>query len=134
MSFEVASADGYSGPFDLICFFDCLHDMGDPTGAAAHARAQLAVDGHVMLVEPFAKDSREDNHGYMAALRYGMSSSVVFPARSRKTAPLVLETKPANPVCEPSLRRPGSPPSLALRKPQTTSSTRRSRRRDTSRV
>ena len=35
VSFEVASADGYSGPFDLICFFDCLHDMGDPTGAAA---------------------------------------------------------------------------------------------------
>ena len=73
VSFEVASADGYSGPFDLICFFDCLHDMGDPVGAAAHARSQLAADGHLMLVEPFAKDSREDNHGFMAALRYGMS-------------------------------------------------------------
>ena len=73
VSFEVASADGYSGPFDLICFFDCLHDMGDPVGAAAHARSQLHSDGHLMLVEPFAKDSREDNHGFMAALRYGMS-------------------------------------------------------------
>ena len=73
VSFEVAAADGYSGPFDLICFFDCLHDMGDPVGAAAHARSQLGSNGHLMLVEPFAKDSREDNHGFMAALRYGMS-------------------------------------------------------------
>jgi len=73
VSFEVATADGYSGPFDLICFFDCLHDMGDPVGAATHARSQLAADGHVILVEPFAKDSRAENHGFMAALRYGMS-------------------------------------------------------------
>ena len=73
VSFEVASADGYSGPFDLICFFDCLHDMGGPVGAAAQARSQRAADGNLMLVEPFAKDSREDNHGFMAALRYGMS-------------------------------------------------------------
>ena len=69
----MASADGYSGSFDLIRFFDCLRDMGNPIGKAAHARAQLAVDRHVMLVEPFAKDSQENNQGYMAALRYGMS-------------------------------------------------------------
>ena len=73
VSFEVAAANGYSGPFDLICFFDCLHDMGDPLGAATHARSQLAADGHLMLVEPYAKDTREANHGFMAALRYGMS-------------------------------------------------------------
>ena len=73
VSFEVAGADGYSGSFDLIRFFDCLHDMENPIGTAPHALAQLAVDRHAMLVEPFAKDSQENNHGYMAALRDGMS-------------------------------------------------------------
>jgi hypothetical protein len=45
--FEVASATGYTGRFDLICFFDCLHDMGDPVGAARHAREHLAPGGTV---------------------------------------------------------------------------------------
>jgi len=48
--------------FDLICFFDCLHDMGDPVGAAQHAKRALADDGTVMLVEPFANDRVFDFH------------------------------------------------------------------------
>jgi SAM-dependent methyltransferase len=59
--FEQASAKEYTGQFDLICFFDALHDMGDPVGAAAHARRRLKPGGAVMLVEPFAEDRLEDN-------------------------------------------------------------------------
>lgn len=59
--FECASAKEYAGRFDLICFFDSLHDMGDPVGAAVHARTRLKPDGVVMLVEPYAEDRLEDN-------------------------------------------------------------------------
>ena len=55
VTFEVASAKDFGGgPFDLVCVFDALHDMGDPVGAAAHVRSQLADDGTWMVVEPFA--------------------------------------------------------------------------------
>jgi len=79
--FEVASATSYSGEFDLICFFDCLHDMGDPVGAARHAREHLAPGGTVLLVEPFALDGRVTNMGQnpMAAMLYTVSSAVCTP-------------------------------------------------------
>ena len=51
-----AGAAEYAGTFDLICFCDCLHDMGDPVGIARHAKARLAPGGSVMLVEPSALD------------------------------------------------------------------------------
>jgi SAM-dependent methyltransferase len=80
-SFEVADAKGYDGTFDLICFFDCLHDMGDPVGIARYAREHLAADGTVLLVEPFALDGRAANlaGNPMAALLYTASSSVCTP-------------------------------------------------------
>lgn len=80
-SFEVADAKGYDGMFDLICFFDCLHDMGDPVGIARYAREHLAADGTVLLVEPFALDGRRDNiaGNPMAALLYTASSSICTP-------------------------------------------------------
>jgi len=60
--FEVADATGYKEKdFDLIAFFDCLHDMDDPVGAARHARQALKPDGNCMFVEPFAGDCVEDN-------------------------------------------------------------------------
>ncbi|MBS0265819.1 MAG: methyltransferase domain-containing protein [Planctomycetes bacterium] len=59
--FEPISAQEYAGKFDLICFFDALHDMGDPVGAAAHAKERLKPGGVVMLVEPYAEDRLEDN-------------------------------------------------------------------------
>jgi SAM-dependent methyltransferase len=59
--FDVASANEYAGNFDLICFFDSLHDMGDPVGAAVYARKHLKPGGIVMLVEPYAEDCLEDN-------------------------------------------------------------------------
>ncbi len=60
--FEVASATEYpGGDYDLIAYFDCFHDLGDPVGAARHAREALAPDGTILLVEPMAGDRVEDN-------------------------------------------------------------------------
>jgi SAM-dependent methyltransferase len=71
VTFEVATAEGYEahGGFDLICFFDALHDMGDPVAAARHAGRMLADGGTVMLVEPNAADSVEGNRLPNASLR-----------------------------------------------------------------
>jgi SAM-dependent methyltransferase len=79
--FEVADAKSYQGQYDLICFFDCLHDMGDPVGAARHARQQLAPGGTVLLVEPFALDERKTNmaDNPMAPLLYTASSCICTP-------------------------------------------------------
>jgi 2-polyprenyl-3-methyl-5-hydroxy-6-metoxy-1,4-benzoquinol methylase len=80
-TFEVADAKGYAGTFDLICFFDCLHDMGDPVGIARYAREHLDPDGTVLLVEPFALDDRAANlaDNPFAALFYGASSTICLP-------------------------------------------------------
>lgn len=80
-TFEVADAKSYDGAFDLVCFFDCLHDMGDPVGIARHAREHLAPDGTVLLVEPFALDGRATNisDNPMAALLYTASASICTP-------------------------------------------------------
>ena len=62
VSFEVAGAKTYPGrSFDLVALLDCLHDMGDPVGAAKHLRETLAPGGIWMVVEPFANDRLEDN-------------------------------------------------------------------------
>src|SRR5690606_7196905 len=60
--FETARAESYGGAgYDLVTTFDCLHDMGDPVGAAAHVRNTLKADGAWMIVEPFAGDRLEEN-------------------------------------------------------------------------
>jgi 2-polyprenyl-3-methyl-5-hydroxy-6-metoxy-1,4-benzoquinol methylase len=81
VSFAVADAKGYEGTYDVICFFDCLHDMGDPVGTARYAREHLAEDGTVLLVEPFALDDRASNltENPMSALLYTASSSICTP-------------------------------------------------------
>jgi ubiquinone/menaquinone biosynthesis C-methylase UbiE len=77
VSFEVASAMSYPAEgFDLICFFDCLHDMGDPVGAAQYAKRALAQDGTVMLVEPFANDRVEENLNTVGRLYYSASTTL----------------------------------------------------------
>jgi SAM-dependent methyltransferase len=77
VSFEVADAVSYPAEeFDLICFFDCLHDMGDPVGAAQHAKNALAEDGTVMLVEPFANDRVEENLNTVGRLYYSASTTL----------------------------------------------------------
>ena len=77
VTFEVANAKSYPAQnFDLICFFDCLHDMGDPIGAARHAGKALAEDGTVMLVEPFANDRVEENLNPVGRLYYAASTTL----------------------------------------------------------
>ena len=80
-SFEVADAKSYRGSYDLICFFDCLHDMGDPVGIAAYAREHLNPGGTVLLVEPFALDDKRANMitNPMSALFYTVSSAICTP-------------------------------------------------------
>jgi 2-polyprenyl-3-methyl-5-hydroxy-6-metoxy-1,4-benzoquinol methylase len=78
--FEVAIAKEYPGrDFDLVTFFDCLHDMGDPAGAAAHVRQSLKPDGSWMIVEPMAGDRLEDNLNPIGRLFYGASTLVCVP-------------------------------------------------------
>lgn len=78
--FQEATATGYDdSDFDLVCFFDCLHDMGDPVGAATHARQRLADDGTVLLVEPFAGDRLEENMTPVGRLFYAASTFVCTP-------------------------------------------------------
>jgi SAM-dependent methyltransferase len=79
--FEVAPAKGFPGTgYDLVTFFDCLHDMGDPVGAARHVRSTLAADGTWMLVEPFAHDEVEKNLNPVGRLFYSVSTLVCTPA------------------------------------------------------
>jgi SAM-dependent methyltransferase len=79
--FVVAGATEYPGQYALICFFDCLHDMGDPVGAAHYAREHLDGDGTVLLVEPMALDGRATNitENPLAALLYTASSALCTP-------------------------------------------------------
>jgi 2-polyprenyl-3-methyl-5-hydroxy-6-metoxy-1,4-benzoquinol methylase len=75
--FGVATATSYNGgQYDLICFFDSLHDMGDPLGALRHAASMLAPGGTVMLIEPFANDQVKDNISPVARLYYASSTTV----------------------------------------------------------
>jgi 2-polyprenyl-3-methyl-5-hydroxy-6-metoxy-1,4-benzoquinol methylase len=78
--FEVAIAKQYPGnDYDLVTFFDCLHDMGDPAGAAAHVRQSLKSDGSWMIVEPMAGDRLEDNLNPVGRIFYGASTLVCVP-------------------------------------------------------
>ncbi len=78
--FEVATAKGYEEKdFDLVCFMDCLHDLGDPLGALIHARRALKPDGRVMLVEPYAGDACEQNFNPLGRLFYAASTLACTP-------------------------------------------------------
>lgn len=88
VTFEVADATSYArGDYDLIAFFDCLHDMADPAGAARHARAALKSDGHCLLVEPFANDSVADNLNPVGRLFYAASSLICVPMSLARRGP-----------------------------------------------
>jgi len=90
--FEVASAKEYPGrgAYDLVTFFDCLHDMGDPVGAARHVRETLKPDGTWMLVEPFAHDRVEDNLNPIGRVFYSVSTLVCTPASLSQEVGLAL--------------------------------------------
>jgi SAM-dependent methyltransferase len=79
-TFETATAKGYGErEFDLVCFFDCLHDMGDPVGAARHAHQALKDDGTVLLVEPFAGGTLAENSTPVGRMFYAASSMICTP-------------------------------------------------------
>lgn len=79
-SFEVASAQTFSGTgYDLVATFDCLHDMGDPLGAARHILKALDTDGTWLIVEPFAGDAVADNLSPVGRAYYGFSSFLCVP-------------------------------------------------------
>jgi len=91
VSFEVASAKDYPGAgYDLITFFDCLHDMGDPEGAVRHARSAIAENGTVMLVEPFAGDRTQDNLTPVGRAFYGFSTVICTMASKAQEVGLAL--------------------------------------------
>src|SRR3984885_6657142 len=75
VTFEVSSAKDFPGrEYDFVAVFDCLHDMGDPIGAAAHVRQSLAKDGTWMVVEPFANDQLKDNLNPVGRVYYSFST------------------------------------------------------------
>ena len=91
VAFEVAPAKSFPGKaYDLVCVFDCLHDMGDPLGAAKHIRDVLAPDGTWMIVEPYAKDNVEENLNPVGRVFYGASTVICTPASLAQEVGLAL--------------------------------------------
>jgi hypothetical protein len=89
VTFETASAASFSGTgYDLVTTFDCLHDMGDPAGAARHIRSALAADGSWLIVEPMAADTIEGNLNPVGRVYYNFSTLLCLPnARSEGGPP-----------------------------------------------
>jgi ubiquinone/menaquinone biosynthesis C-methylase UbiE len=90
-SFQVAPAAAYSGTgYDLVTMFDCLHDMGDPVGAARHVRSTLKPDGTWMIVEPHAGDRIEENFNPVGRAYYAFSTLLCTPASLSQEVGLAL--------------------------------------------
>ncbi|HET7261988.1 MAG TPA: class I SAM-dependent methyltransferase [Casimicrobiaceae bacterium] len=91
VSFEVARAKDFpGGAYDLVAVFDCLHDMGDPVGAAGHVRKALSPDGTWMIVEPFANDRLEDNLTAVGRVYYSFSTLLCTPCSRSQEVGLCL--------------------------------------------
>jgi SAM-dependent methyltransferase len=81
VSFEVATADGYPGDrYDLVAFFDSLHDMGDPVAASTHVLNSLRPDGTFLIVDPHAGDRVEDNLNPVGRIFYAGSTMICTPS------------------------------------------------------
>ena len=93
ITFQRASAKEFPGTYDLVAFFDCLHDMGDPAGVAAHVRSSLKADGSWMVVEPFAHDSMADNLNPIGRIFYSASTQICVPASLSQEVGLALGTQ-----------------------------------------
>jgi SAM-dependent methyltransferase len=90
-AFEVATAKDFHGAkYDLVAFFDCLHDMGDPVGASRHVHEMLNPDGAWMIVEPFANDKLEDNLTPVGRVFYSASTMICTPASRAQEVGLCL--------------------------------------------
>ena len=99
VDFQVADASSYAGRgFELICFFDALHDLGDPIGAARRAYEALADDGTLMVVEPFAGDSLLENEGTVGGSTTPPRRRCASRTRSRKASGSRSVPRPAPPA------------------------------------
>ena len=91
VKFEVAKAKDYPGKgFEFVAFFDCLHDMGDPEGAAKHVKESMTPDGTWMIVEPFAHDKLEDNLNPIGRVYFAASTMLCTPASLSQEVGLAL--------------------------------------------
>ena len=91
VKFDVAKAKDFPGKgYDFVAVFDCLHDMGDPVGAARHVRESLAGDGTWMIVEPFAKDTLKDNLTPVGRVYYSFSTLLCTPCSRSQEVGLCL--------------------------------------------
>jgi SAM-dependent methyltransferase len=91
VSFQVSKAKDFPGKgYDLVTVFDCLHDMGDPAGAAAHVRQSLDRDGTWMIVEPFANDRLKDNLNPVGRVYYSFSTLLCTPCSRSQEVGLCL--------------------------------------------
>jgi 2-polyprenyl-3-methyl-5-hydroxy-6-metoxy-1,4-benzoquinol methylase len=91
VGFEIEPSTAFSGTgYDLVTMFDCLHDMGDPVGAARHVRSALAPDGTWMIVEPNAGDRVEDNLNPVGRAYYAFSTLLCTPASLSQDVGLAL--------------------------------------------
>ena len=86
--FEVAGSTDYPGKdYDLVAFFDCFHDMGNPAGAARHVGETLKADGAWMIVEPYANETMEENLNPVGRVFYSASTMVCVPASLNENGP-----------------------------------------------
>lgn len=91
VSFEISKAKDFPGKdYDFVAVFDCLHDMGDPVGAAEHVRDSLADDGTWMIVEPFANDELKDNLNPVGRVYYSFSTLLCTPCSRSQEVGLCL--------------------------------------------
>ena len=91
VTFEVSKAKEFPGKdYDFVAVFDCLHDMGDPIGAAAHVRQSLAKDGTWMIVEPYANDRLKDNLNPVGRVYYSFSTLLCTPCSRSQEVGLCL--------------------------------------------
>ncbi|MGB7189267.1 MAG: class I SAM-dependent methyltransferase, partial [Acidobacteriaceae bacterium] len=91
VTFQVSKAkDIPEKGYDFVTVFDCLHDMGDPVGAAKHIREAIAEDGTWMIVEPFAKDEMKDNLNPLGRAYYGFSTLLCTPCSRSQEVGLCL--------------------------------------------
>ena len=120
--FDVATATDYSGrDYDLVTLFDCLHDMGDPVGAAGHIRETLSDDGTCLLVEPFAEDRLEDNLTPIGRIFYADRPCFAHPVLAPNKSAWHSVHRPAHPGCATCSTPPDSPEFDGQPRPPSTS-------------
>ena len=90
LSYRLSTSENYEGKFDIISFFDCLHDMGDPISAIKYAKSKLNSNGVLMLVEPYADENEENNFNIIGQMYYSFSTIACIPASKSQKVGMAL--------------------------------------------